>query len=413
MTAPTDVPDGPARTDAPSDLAITGTAVLPEGVVEDALILLRGDRIAYAGPAADAPAHTAAETLRCTGTILPGLVDIHDHGGGGASFPDCADAQEALVAVREHRAHGTTALVASLVTASAEELRRRVAMLAPLVEAGELAALHLEGPFISPARKGAQNPAHIVGGDAALVAELCAMAPGAIATMTVAPEAEDADAVIAELAAGGAIPSLGHTDCSGTQMEEGIAASRAALASPGARSSLPTATHLFNGMRPIHHRDAGPAFACLDAAARGEMIVELIADGAHVSAETVRYVFDIAEPEHVVLVTDAMAATGMADGRYRLGALDVVVDGGVATLAGDGAIAGGTAHLLDVLRFTVQEAGVDLAVAVAAATAVPARVLGHEAEIGALQVGKRADVLLVDEGLRVESVIRGGELLDV
>lgn len=402
------------------DLAARGRALLPQGLLDDALVLVRDDRIVWAGVASECPVpveQLSADVLvEAGGIILPGLVDLHDHGGGGVSFPDCGSAEEAMVAVREHRAHGTTSLVASLVTASADELRDRVRMLAPLVENGELAALHLEGPFISPGRKGAQNPAHITAGDAELVAELCASSPGAIATMTVAPETDGADAVIAALAAGGALPSLGHTDCSGPQMERGIALSREALSredvsAGGARSALPTATHLFNGMRPIHHRDPGPALACLDAAARGQMVVEVIADGVHMAADTVRYVFDIAAPGHVALITDAMAAAGMPDGAYRLGALDVVVSDGVATLAEGGAIAGGTAHLLDVVRFAVTEAGVNLETAVRAATETPARVLGKTSEIGALTAGCFADLLLVDDSLYVAAVIRRGELL--
>lgn len=391
------------------DRALHGAAVLPAGLEPEAAVLLAGERIAWAGPLRDCPAHEAAERIDHDGLILPGLVDLHDHGGAGVSFPDCDSGAEAMRAVREHRAHGTTTLVASLVTASAEDLLRRTEMLAELVGAGEIAGVHCEGPFISPARKGAQNPAHITDGDAALVARLCALAPGALVTMTVAPEVDGADAVIDALVAGGAVPSLGHTDCSGPRMERAIERARAALAAaPGARSALPTATHLFNGMRPIHHRDPGPALACLDAAARGEMVVELIGDGVHTAPETIRYVMDIAGPGHVALVTDAMAAAGMPDGRYRLGALDVSVMDAVATLTDGGGIAGGTAHLIDVVRCAVRTAGVDLATAVHAASAVPARVLGLSGRVGALAAGLRADVVLVDAELRPRRVIREG-----
>lgn len=391
------------------DRTLLGAAVLPVGLEPEAAVLLAGERIAWAGPLRECPAHAAAERIEHEGLILPGLVDLHDHGGAGVSFPDCDSPAEAMRAVREHRAHGTTTLVASLVTASAEDLLRRTGMLAELAEAGEIAGVHCEGPFISPARKGAQNPLHITAGDPRLVARLCDLAPGTLVTMTVAPEAEGADAVIDALVAGGAVPSLGHTDCSGPQMERAIRRAREALgATPGARSALPTATHLFNGMRPIHHRDPGPALACLDAAARGEMVVEVIGDGVHTAPETIRYVMDIAAPGHVALVTDAMAAAGMPDGHYRLGALDVTVADTVATLAEGGEIAGGTAHLIDVVRCPVREAGVDLAAAVHAASAVPARVLGIQDGVGSLKTGLRADVLLIDTELRPQRVLRGG-----
>ena len=404
MTA-TPSPDSPALT---AELALHGTAVLEQGLVPDALLLIGGGDILWAGPAAHAPQHRAARTLAHDGLLLPVLVDLHCHGGGGASFPDASDAAEMLTAVREHRRHGTTSLVASLVTADAATLRERVRDLSQLAADGEIAAIHLEGPFLSVERRGAQNPEHIVDGDAELVRELAAIAGGALATMTVAPEVEGADGVIEALADVGAVPSLGHTDGSSSQMTDAISTARTALRRQRGRSPLPTATHLFNGMRPIHHRDPGPALAALDAAARGELVVEVIADGVHLDARTVAHVFSIAAEDTVVLVTDAMAAAGMPEGQYRLGALDVTVESGIATLTGAGAIAGGTAHLLDVLRFAVLEAGVDLVQAVRAASSVPAAVLGLQDRIGSLAAGRRADVVLADAQLNPVSVLRAG-----
>ena len=404
MTA-TPSPGSPALT---AELALHGTAVLEQGLVPDALLLIGGGDILWAGPAAHAPQHRAARTLAHDGLLLPGLVDLHCHGGGGASFPDASDAAEMLTAVRQHRRHGTTSLVASLVTADAAMLRERVRDLSQLAADGEIAAIHLEGPFLSVERRGAQNPEHIVDGDAELVRELAAIAGGALATMTVAPEVEGADGVIEALADVGAVPSLGHTDGSSSQMTHAISTARTALRRQRGRSPLPTATHLFNGMRPIHHRDPGPALAALDAAARGELVVEVIADGVHLDARTVAHVFSIAAEDTVVLVTDAMAAAGMPEGQYRLGALDVTVEAGVATLTGAGAIAGGTAHLLDVLRFAVLEAGVDLVQAVRAASSVPAAVLGLQDRIGSLAAGRRADVVLADAQLNPVSVLRAG-----
>lgn len=411
--SPADHTPVPASSERPevlrADLTLHGTAVLERGLVPGAVVLLANGHVLWSGPSTDAPSYETARTIEHDGLVLPGLVDIHCHGGGGSSFPDAAGPDQMLQAVLEHRRHGTTSLVASLVTASPDTLRARVADLAGLAADGEITAIHLEGPFISEARKGAQNPAHITGGDAELVRELAGIAGGALATMTVAPEAEDMDAVITALAESGAVPSLGHTDCTSAEMTWAIKASRAALRRAHGRSSLPTATHLFNGMRAIHHRDPGPAFACLDAAARGAMVVELVADGAHLDHRTVAHVFAVAAEDHVMLVTDAMAAAGMADGQYTLGAQEVTVAGGVATLTHGGSIAGGTAHLLDVLRHTVKGSGVDLVRAVRAATIVPATVLGMQDTIGSLEAGRRADVLLVDSQLQPVTVLRGGE----
>lgn len=402
------VPASPALT---AELALRGTAVLPQGLVPDALVLIGGEDILWAGPASQAPEHSSAAQITHEGLILPGLVDLHCHGGGGASFPDATGLEDMLTAVAEHRRHGTTSLVASLVTADADTLRSRVSDLARLAADGEIAAIHLEGPFLSVERRGAQNPEHITAGDAELVRELAELAGGALATMTVAPETEHADAVLAALAEAGAVPSLGHTDGSSAQMTRAVGLSLEALRSARGRSARPTATHLFNGMRPIHHRDPGPALAALDAAARGELVVEVIADGVHLDARTVAHVFSLAAEDAVVLVTDAMAAAGMPDGQYRLGSLDVTVRSGVATLTGGTAIAGGTAHLLDVVRFAVEEAGVDLVRAVRAASSTPAQVLGMQDRIGSLAAGRRADAVLVDAQLAPVSVLRAGSFL--
>ncbi|MBU4336491.1 MAG: amidohydrolase family protein [Actinobacteria bacterium] len=391
-----------------------GTAVSGGAAVVDAVVVIEGGTIVHLGPAVDVPAQWRG-LLPPPGDdlLLPGLVDVHCHGGGGASFPDAVDAQDVRQAAREHLVHGTTSLVASLVTAPADVLVRRTALLADAVDAGDLIGIHLEGPFLSQARRGAQNPADMIVGDPALVARIAEVARGALRTMTVAPEIPGvadgvgaADDVLGALVRAGALPSIGHTDASFEQTAAAIGRTTALLA--GSRRL--TATHLFNGMRPWHHRDPGPVPACLDAAARGELVVELVADGTHLGDGTVRTVFDTLGAENVVLVTDAMAAAGMADGDYRLGPLEVRVAGGVARLltsdGSAGAIAGGTAHLLDVVRAVVA-AGVPMVDAVLSATRTPARLLGL-ADRGELAPGLRADVLVTDAGLHPRRVLRQG-----
>jgi N-acetylglucosamine-6-phosphate deacetylase len=403
--------------------AFRGRVVTPREVLDDGLVVTEGDRIAWVGRWGDAvasgygEARSTADEVPAGRVVLPGLVDLHDHGGGGASFPDSQDADAARVAVREHLRHGTTSLVASLVTAPRDVLLARVTVLAELADAGEIAGIHLEGPFLSGARCGAQNPDDMLLGDPDLVRELAAAARGHLVTMTVAPEVpgvQGVGGVIDALVEAGAVPSIGHTDAHWTTTTEGIASGRAALVRAGAaaRSGRVTATHLFNGMRPLHHRDPGPIAACLAAAARGELVVELVGDGTHLDPGTVATVFDLVGADSVALVTDAMAAAGMPDGEYQLGPMAVVVAHGVARLADPqnpdgGAIAGGTAHLLDVVRCTV-EAGVPLVDAVRAASLTPASVLGR-ADVGALEAGRRADVVVTDGDLRVVEVVRAGE----
>jgi N-acetylglucosamine-6-phosphate deacetylase len=198
-------------------------------------------------------------------------------------------------------------------------------------------------------------------------------------------------------------PSFGHTDATAGQ-------TRAAIAIVG--GGRLGATHLFNGMPPLLSRAPGPVAACLAAAARGAMVLELIGDGVHLAPETVATVFDLVGPGQIALVTDAMAAAGMPDGRYPLGPMTVDVVDGVARLATDGgppgAIAGGTDRLVDVLRRTVHDAGVPLPDAVTAATATPARLLGLDGEVGDVLPGRRADLLLTDPDLRPRAVCRAG-----
>lgn len=414
---------------------LRGEVVTPTEVIPDGVVVLSGDTIAWVGPVTalpsqwldDLPDDPAPGT-----TVLPGLIDVHDHGGGGESFPDATTVEQVRTAAREHLRHGTTGLVASLVTAPRDVLLTRARLLADLVDAGDLIGIHAEGPFLSADRCGAQNPGDMLTGDPELVAELSAAARGHLVTMTIAPEVPGvADGgpgrpdAIAALVAAGTVPSIGHTDAHAPVVEAAIERGRALLAGgaraeavgggalPG-RSPRMTATHLFNGMRPLHHRDPGPIAACLAAAARGDLVVELIGDGTHLDPHTVRSIFDLVGPEQIMLVTDAMAAAGMPDGDYRLGPMAVRVGGGVARLieadGSAGAIAGGTAHLIDVVRATV-DAGVGLLAAVRSAATTPAAVLGR-ADLGALIAGRRADVLVTDAELAPVAVYRAGALVE-
>ncbi|MFC7877782.1 N-acetylglucosamine-6-phosphate deacetylase [Isoptericola sp. NPDC057391] len=407
-------------------VALRGRVVTPQDDVEDGAVVVQDGLVRWVGPVAAAEhadpevaAAVAAAVVPEPGTVLlPGLVDLHNHGGGGVGFPDATTAEEALVAVREHRRHGTTTMLASLVTAGRETLLTRAAMLADLADAGEIAGIHAEGPFLSHERRGAQSPDDLAPGDTHLVRDLVEASRGHLRTMTVAPEVDGVagpDGAAEALVSAGVVPSLGHTDATTEQAEALVAQVGAALAAAAEAGEAPvremTATHLFNGMRPLHHRAPGPIAACLAAAARGELVVELIADGVHLAPATVRTVVETVGADQVALVTDAMAAAGMADGSYELGPMAVTVRDGVARLTDPadpdgGAIAGGTAHLVDVVRDTV-EAGVPLVDAVRSASWVPARVLGLT-DVGGLVVGRHADVVVVDADLRVRRVLRGG-----
>lgn len=386
--------------------------VLPDAIIDDGVVIFDGDRLDYVGPVSDAPAGTALPPADPDALILPGLVDIHNHGGGGASFPDATTAEEVRTAVNTHLKAGTTTMLASLVTADPDTLHTRMELLADLADAGVIAGIHSEGPFLNHKRRGAQSPDYLREGDPDIVRDLVAASRGWLRTMTVAPDVPGVrgpGGAAEALIEANVIPSLGHTDCTTEQAEDLIAQVAPALAERGLRM---TATHLFNGMPPVHHRSPGPIPACMAAAARGELVVEMIGDGVHLDPATVRSIFPLVAG-NVAFVTDAMAAAGMPDGSYQLGPMAVEVSGGVARLAtedgSEGSIAGGTARLLDVVRTSVN-GGVPLVDAVRSASWVPASVLALT-DVGSLIAGRRADVLISDGDLNPKQVYRAGVLV--
>ena len=325
--------------------------------------------------------------------LLPGLVDVHCHGGGGASFT-AGSADEARAAATHHLRHGTTTLLGSLVTDARDPMLRGAEILADLVDAGMLAGIHLEGPFLSPERCGAQDPRHLVDPDTTLAADLLEAGRGHVRVVTIAAELPGATELAAQVAAAGAVAALGHTAAP-------FATARDFLGSSGTT----LVTHLFNGMPSLHHREPGPVGASIDAARLGDVVVELIADGVHLSDDTVRLMFGLLGADAIALVTDAMAAAGMADGRYQLGPQEVVVDGGVARLARNDSIAGGTSRLVDVVGRLVAR-GLAARDVVRAATHTPARAAGVVAP--QLRVGDRADILVTDRDLRPLQVMKAG-----
>ena len=332
-----------------------------------------------------------------SGILLPGLVDVHNHGGGGASFHSTS-LDEITTAADVHHAAGTTTMLASTVTDAPARLLEVVSTLATAAESGLISGSHLEGPFLAQSCRGAHDPSLLLAPDAGLTRELVDAGRGHLRMMTLAAELPGADDVAAVLAEAGAVVALGHTAASAAQ-------ARAFLAGPGS-----LVTHLFNGVPPAHHRDPGPVLGALGAAGVGDACVELIADGVHLDDETVRAVMSMV-PGSVVLVTDAMAAAGMADGDYQLGPLSVEVRDGVARVAdgtGNGSIAGGTSRLIDQLRRHAA-AGIDLAMLMKAAGLRPASVVGLDA--GRLDVGARADLVVFDDDLRPTRVMRNGAWL--
>jgi len=356
---------------------LSGRIVTPHGIVTGSLAVSDG-RIAAITPG-------RADTDQW---IVPGFVDIHTHGGGGHTFTT-GDADAARQAAAFHRAHGTTTLLASLVSSPFELMRDATVAFRPLVEEGVLAGIHFEGPYLAELRCGAQNPAYLRDPSVAEITELIKLGEGAVRMMTVAPERAGAVEAIELLVAEGVVAAIGHTDASYEQSLAGIAA--------GAR----VATHLFNGMRPVHHREPGPILALLGSA---QIAVELVADGFHLHDGTLAFAARTAGPERTVLVTDAMSAAGMPDGEYELGGQVVVVADRVARLARDGSIAGSTLTMDAAFRQAVG-AGLSISDVVRATSTTPATVLGLDGDRGTLEVGKRADIVTLSPSFEVTSVV--------
>lgn len=364
-----------------------------DGALEAGWILIEHDRISDCGHGD--PPQSAGATVESLGgaIVLPGFIDLHCHGGGGGSYLS-GSTDEARQAALTHRRRGTTTSLGSLASASHSDLLRQIEALLPLVAEGTLVGIHLEGPWLAPDYCGAHDPAVLRGVTDDEVAEL--LASGEIAMVTLAPEVDGVLAVIPKLVAAGVVVAIGHTGADASVVRQAIHA--------GAR----VATHLFNAMPPLHHRQPGPvATLLLDQ----RVTIELIADLEHVAPAMLELAIRSARPDRVALITDAIAAADDGDGDHRLGKMDVVVSGGVARLRDGGALAGSTLTQDAALRHLVEVVGVDLAAASTMLSATPARALGLS-DRGQIAAGLRADLVVLTPALEVVDVFRAGERVD-
>ncbi|MFD2840224.1 N-acetylglucosamine-6-phosphate deacetylase [Populibacterium corticicola] len=365
-------------------------------VLDDAWLAVSESRVVALGSGPVSAEFSEAPVHDVPGTVVPGYIDIHCHGGGGGSFAGSGEAAltAARTALRTHLQHGTTTMVASLVTGIVDDLASTVRTLGPLVDSGELAGIHLEGPWLSVAHKGAHEPTLLIPPTEQDIATIFDAHPGAVKMVTIAPEVEGGMEAVRNFVARGAIAAIGHTDASyddaAAAIDEGVT----------------NVTHLFNAMNPIHHRIPGPIIKLLE---DDRVTVELICDGVHLHPAIIKHAVTAAGKGRVIFVTDSMDATDMADGDYVLGSLEVRVENGVARLKSNGAIAGSTLTMERAVQYAVTEAGVDLGDALAAATTTPAAALGRT-DIGHLEAGALADIVILDEGLNVSQVYRRGEL---
>ena len=368
---------------------LTGSELLRPGWIEIAAGVITA-------VGAGSPPHPADRDFPAM-TVVPGFVDTHVHGGGGGSFS--AGADQTATAVALHRRHGTTTLLASLVSEAPDDLLRQVRDLAELVRAGVLAGIHLEGPWLAAQRCGAHDPVLLRDPDPEELSRVFDAGDQTIRMVTLAPERRGGIEAIRRIVDAGAVAAVGHTEASYQQTCAAIEA------------GATVGTHLFNAMRPIHHREPGPVIALLE---DSRVTVELIADGVHVDAALYRHVTKSAGTGRVSLVTDAMAAAGMEDGAYRIGPLAVDVTGGVAHLAGTDTIAGSTATMDTLFRFAVTHSHLPrdeaIRLAVRQSSVNPARALGLPSPV--LQPGARADLVVLDAELAVHAVLCGANWID-
>lgn len=399
-----------------------GRLVLPEGVLERGALFSEAGRIVALGPRDEiwrderVKAARLLEEIDVGGKLIcPGFIDLHIHGGAGADVMT-AD-PEALAVLAQHCASsGTTGFLATTLTAAPEELERvlnKVALYAaPPSTAGEspeggiplasiaprgaaLLGVHLEGPFLNPAFKGAQNGRWLRLPDMAEMQRYLDRYPGLVKLVTLAPELPGAGTLISYLVGRGITVSVGHSGATWAQVVEAVGL------------GLRHVTHTFNGMSGFHHREPGVAAAAL---ALDELTAEIIADGIHVDPAIIAFLVRVKGPEAVVLITDSIAATGLPDGQYSLGGLEVYVRGKEARLAA-GNLAGSTLTMDRALKNVLQWTRLPLWVAIKMASANPARVLGLEKRKGTLEPGKDADVAVLDDDFSVQLTLVQGQVV--
>jgi N-acetylglucosamine-6-phosphate deacetylase len=380
-------------------------ALTPFEEIPDAVVVIQGSRISAVGQRGQIVLPRGArEITRKGATIVPGFVDVHIHGAGGHDVMEGTPEALEIVAATVAR-HGTTSFVATTVTADEFETCESVAGIARFIlnssqyAARELSAeilgIHFEGPFISPARRGVHPAEWIVPPSTAFLTQLLEQARGTAQILTLAPELPGALELIAAARQAGLVVSLGHTDANYEQAQAAIDA--------GATH----AAHVFNAMRPFSHRGTGVIGAVMTSS---KVSAELIADGIHVDNAAMRMLLELKTPERVILVSDGTAATGMPDGKYQLGKFAVKVSGGVCRNA-EGKLAGSTLTLDRALQ-NIVALGVPLASALRMLTANPARQIGLGSRKGVLAAGADADLVFLDDKLKISGVMTRGAGLE-
>lgn len=372
--------------------------ILPEKVEYDSWLVIDNGVIADYGTGIPPQSDRFTSVMDGKGQyLLPGFVDIHVHGGASHDFMDAKDKQLDDI-TSFHMKHGTTSMLATTVTGSQQQIANVLEAVAQYqaqdMPYAQLIGVHLEGPFLNPKWKGAQNEVYMIEPQPAWLKQWQQQYPSLIKMQTVAPEIEGAGAYIQLLKEYGIVAACGHTDATYAQIEAAVT------------HGLSHAVHTYNAMKGLHHREAGTLGAVM---LNDRITAEIIADGIHVHEAAVKLLIKVKGTERVVLVTDAISAAGMPDGDYELGGLPVIVEQGVARLKQDGSLAGSTLTMNEGFRFLVEQAGVSLNEASCMASLNPASVIGMQHKIGSIAVGKQADLLLMDKQYNIKEVFIKGK----
>lgn len=369
--------------------------ITPDDIIDRPVLVIEDGLIASIASQSEAPLPAGRHVDMPDATLAPALFDVHIHGCGGHDVMEATgSALDRIGAFLAQR--GVGAYCATTVTAPLDSLLRSLSGLARLlqtpVEGARPVGIHLEGPFLSPHKRGAHAEHQLLTPSVALFDRLWEAAEGRIRVMTIAPELPGAEETIAHAAKLGVRISLGHSDAQVGSAQRGV------------RAGAVSATHTFNAMRRFDHRDPGLLAEVLN---NDSLFAEIICDGLHVDPAAVRLFWKAKGPERALLVTDAMAGTGMPDGTYTLGELQVRVIHGRCVI-GEDTLAGSTLTLDRAVRNFADFSGATLAESIALATRNPARMTGLDAEIGVLAPGRPAGIAVFSPTREiVETFLRG------
>lgn len=375
-------------------ILILGKIITPHDLIEDGYVIVNGEKIEKVGQGNKVKGFKNCDIIDARGcVVIPGMIDLHLHGGGGHDVMEGTDEALRKIAAT-HALNGTTGFLATVITAPLIKMKQVINWLSKYEEGNEEAALlgiNIEGPYLNPSQKGAHDETMLRPPIAEEADNLVKAGRGQVRVFTIAPEMPGALEVIKNLKHKDIIVSVGHSNATFIEMQMAM------------KEGLSHASHLFNGMRGMHQREPGVVGAVVN---NRDVTAEIIADGVHVHPQMLQFLISLKDKEKIVLVTDAIAASGQGDGVYRLGSQRIKVSKGIARLE-DGTMAGSTLTMIKAVENMVKMVGVDFMDALSMATINPARVIKIDDHKGSLVAGKDADIVIINNFDVIMTMIKG------